>query len=269
MLPSCGLSNNPAFPSLPPCCTIQGRTSRWAIAWSFSVDHNLASQPLPQTQFTPATGEAPDYTAPGQMPAGSEDEGDGEDVPEGTAGLADTSTPSAAAAAGVLGTLPSGVRLVRRMVWGVAAPVAEGQKLMSATAALLGSYGATCKVIGAAWMVEASLGFGAQGAGTGVPKPSAAAAAAGRGGGDGAAGAEGEEGGSGGPRPSKKARVDGSGVGAGDAGVMVRLKFVQEQSRNFTVAATIANTCGELEARLFMGTMIKLKEDLALMWDIN
>jgi hypothetical protein len=50
---------------------------------------------------------------------------------------------------------------------------------------------------------------------------------------------------------------------------MVRLKFVQEQSRKFTVTATIANTCGELEARLFMGTMAKLKDDLSLMWNID
>ena len=42
------LPNPVSLKSLPRLLAAQGKTSRWAIAWSFEVDPNLANQPLPR-----------------------------------------------------------------------------------------------------------------------------------------------------------------------------------------------------------------------------
>lgn len=47
------------------CAALQGKTSRWAIAWSFAVDRSKSTQPL--QRLGPATAQAED--ADGDAPA--------------------------------------------------------------------------------------------------------------------------------------------------------------------------------------------------------
>jgi hypothetical protein len=49
------------------CFPHQGRTSRWAIAWSFEVDRNLANVPLPRpARVSGAVGTGPGAVTPAE-----------------------------------------------------------------------------------------------------------------------------------------------------------------------------------------------------------
>ena len=82
----------------------QGKTSRWALAWSFTADANAASQPLPRF---PNNGAAGGAAAPGQ---------------------AQQRQPSAGAAAAAPGRRPVG----RKLSWQVQAPARAGGAVLAA-----------------------------------------------------------------------------------------------------------------------------------------
>ena len=202
----------------------QGSTSRWAAAWSFAADPNTANVPLRSRVGFDA-------------PAAADGGGGGGD--EGGAG-------AAAAAAAAASGLPPPRRAVRSTSFALAAAPAEGRRILSAAAALLGRAGAAdCRVDAGAWTVRAELPL----------QPPVAAPAP----------VPGE------PPAKKRVRIDdGSGNGGNGGGsggtVGVRLLVSQQHRGVFTVAASIANDSSELAARAFTDAVHSLREDLELMW---
>jgi hypothetical protein len=143
---------------------------------------------------------------------------------------------------------------VRQLLWTVKASTAEGSKLLSAIAALLGTAGANSRVDQAGWCVEADVPLQAivnmpeqQQKGPQQQQQQQAATQA-----------EPTR-----PPPAKRLKA----VGA--PSVQVRLRLQQERRDRWTVQASIANSCGEVEARCFMRAMGELKLDLGLMWPVE
>ncbi|KAL4428378.1 hypothetical protein ABPG75_002467 [Micractinium tetrahymenae] len=101
----------------------QGKTSRWALAWSFTADANAASQPLPRFPNTSAPAAAP---APGAAA--------GQRQPRQAAGGA-----TAAAAGGGRGR-PVG----RKLSWQVQAPARAGGAVLAAIRQCMQQAGMHC-----------------------------------------------------------------------------------------------------------------------------
>jgi hypothetical protein len=145
--PRAPLLNPFLHPPLPTSLS-QGKTSRWAIAWSFTVDPNTARVPLRSH-------------APGAAAAAA-------------AAAAEVAAAEAAvAAAAAAAALPPPRRAVRMTSFTLLAPAAEGRRLLQAVAALLGREGAACRVDAGAWAVHATLPLQAAAAvAGGAPPPS-------------------------------------------------------------------------------------------------
>lgn len=226
------------------CCWLaaQGKTSRWAIAWSFSVDANTAVKPLPMGPGTggPRGGIASSTSKPRQQPPKHQQPQE--------AGPAARSNPWAG----------PNVRLVRQLLWTLKASSADGSKVLSAIAALLGSAGADSRVDQAGWYVEAGVPLQATASVPGEQQHSESPQQQQQQEGQGAQAA-----GAMGPPPAKRLKT------ASAATVQVRLRLQQERRDRWTVQASIANSCGEVEARCFMRAMGELKQDLGLMWPVE
>ena len=118
----------------------QGKTSRWALSWSFAAPPLAASQPLPRF---PAPGggtagpKAPGASAPGEGRAAA-----GSSVQERRG-------PAAEAGAGV-------GRPSRRVSWQVQGPPAAGPTMLQAAQAALQQAGVLCQLDAAAFTLRIS-----------------------------------------------------------------------------------------------------------------
>jgi len=209
----------------------QGKTSRWAVAWSFTVDPNTANIPLRSHIAGPSTAAAATGPAAADRPAALRAE------PAVAA-----AAPAAAAAASAAVAPPR--RAVRSTSFALAAQPADGRRMLQAVAALLGREGAVCKVDAAAWTVLATLPLQTAGADadTNSSEP---------------------------PTKRPKTRDDRIGKGDGGGGLNVRALLSQQARGSFTVAASIPNDSSDLAARRFTDVMHNLKEDLGLMWELK
>lgn len=127
--------------SRPPAC-LQGKTSRWALAWSFTADASAATQPLPRF---PAAGSG------------------------GGASAATGQQPAAAAALPVVGR--------RKLSWQVHAQPAAGHTLLEAVQQCLQQAGVQCSVDRGGYSIKGSyapspaeLAAAAEAAGEPAPK---------------------------------------------------------------------------------------------------
>lgn len=118
-LPKCASKLHSRLP-----CGVQGKTSRWALAWSFVADPTAASKPLPRF---PAAGAA-----------------------AGTAGAAAGSGGAARPAAAVP------VRPQRKLSWQVHAVAADGPALLDAIQRCMQQARVQCKADRAAYSVAGS-----------------------------------------------------------------------------------------------------------------
>lgn len=144
----------------------QGRTSRWAIAWSFAADSNIAHQPL--QRGIPASKNGTQQGTTG-LSLGSTLISHGAQVAGLGRGQLNSSSSPATAKAGSHGDprqqhhVPvtqakhSNVRPVRSLSFGVVALPAEGHKVLQAVAMLLSRKHCVCQVDAKQWSITAQI----------------------------------------------------------------------------------------------------------------
>lgn len=148
----------------------QGKTSRWAIAWSFAVDRNKANVPLRSHAGAGGLGDAAGADA----------------AAAAAAAAAESELQATAAATAAAAAAPAAPRrAVRATSFAVAASAGEARRLLQALAALLGREGAVCSVDAGSFLLTAELPL--QGGGDGEPaakraRPGSTGTAAGGGG---------------------------------------------------------------------------------------
>ena len=112
-----------------PAARGQGKTSRWAVAWSFSADPSVASQPLPRQPVS--AGQA-------------------------AAAAARTGAGAAAGAGGCAGGAVAPTRVGRSASWQVRAPPAAAAQLLESMQRAAAQLGAECSADRATYTLRCS-----------------------------------------------------------------------------------------------------------------
>jgi hypothetical protein len=249
---------------------VQGRTSRWAIAWSFAAPAAAAALPLPRAQQPAAPAVVPPGgTYPLLRVAGA---GSGVTTADG-AQAAPTLQQQQQQQQALEQQRQGSKRPLRQpppppLSFMVCAPAAEGRRVLQALAALLGSVGGAAQVVLDAprWKVSGVLGDTAGAAAGGDAAAAVAAASAS------AAGP-----------PQKHARLS---AGSRSSGT-VRIELsVYQQRKGFQVVAAAApaaapaagagGSSGGSDAaappqpwQALPAAVAAVREDMALMWPVT